>query len=93
LVNGRQSAKLERVVQVLYFAALRDLLGLTEEALELPEEVRTVREFVAHLQQVRPGLRGKMASVRVALDEAFAGDSDALNGVQTIALIPPVAGG
>jgi len=81
------------VVQVLYFAALRELLARDEEALELPEEVRTVREFVLHLQQIRPALRGKMASVRVALDEAFAADSDALDGVQTIALIPPVAGG
>jgi molybdopterin converting factor subunit 1 len=81
------------VVQVLYFAALRDLLGLNEEQLEIPENVRTVREFVQHLQQVRPALKGKMASVRVALDEAFAGDSEVLAGVQTIALIPPVAGG
>ena len=81
------------MVQVLYFAALRDLLGLNEEALEVPEHVRTVSEFVQHLQRVRPALAGKMASVRVALDEAFAGDSDTLTGVRTIALIPPVAGG
>jgi len=82
-----------RVVQVLYFAALRELVGVSEEALEVPESVRTVREFVQHLQRVRPTLSGKMASVRVALDEAFAEDSAALAGVQTIALIPPVAGG
>ena len=81
------------MVQVLYFAALREIVALDQEALELPEEVLTVREFVLHLQQIRPALSGKMASVRVALDEAFAGDSDTLNGVQTIALIPPVAGG
>ncbi len=81
------------MVQVLYFAALRELRGLDEEALALPAEVRTVQEFVLHLQQIRPSLRGKMASVRVALDEAFAADSDLLNGAQTIALIPPVAGG
>ncbi|HET7544636.1 MAG TPA: molybdopterin converting factor subunit 1 [Polyangiaceae bacterium] len=81
------------MVQVLYFAALRDLLGQNEETLELPSSVRTVAEFVRHLQQVRPALNGKMASVRVALDEAFAGDSDTLSGVRTIALIPPVAGG
>lgn len=81
------------MVQVLYFAALRDLLGQHEESLELPASVRTVAEFVQHLQRIRPALNGKMASVRVALDEAFAGDSEPLNGVRTIALIPPVAGG
>lgn len=88
-----RGAKLGCVVQVLYFAALRDLLGLDEESLEVPENVRTVGEFVLHLQRVRPALNGKMASVRVALDEAFAGDSELLAGVRTIALIPPVAGG
>ena len=81
------------MVQVLYFAALRELVGLSEEALEVPENVRTVLEFVQHLQRVRPVLAGQMASVRVALDETFAADSDMLKGVQTVALIPPVAGG
>jgi sulfur-carrier protein len=81
------------VVQVLYFAALRDLLGRNEEALELPETVRTVADFVQHIQQIRPNLRGRMAPVRIALDEDFAADSDVLGAARTIALIPPVAGG
>jgi molybdopterin converting factor subunit 1 len=80
-------------VQVLYFAALRDLSGLVEEHVELPVNVRTVRDLVRHLEQIRPVLAGKLASVRVALDEAFANDSDVLAGVRVIALIPPVAGG
>ena len=80
-------------VQVLYFAALRDLMGLSEEQLELPPEVRLVRDLLDHLPRVRPALAGKLVSVRVALDESFAADSDALAGVRVIALIPPVAGG
>jgi sulfur-carrier protein len=81
------------VVQVLYFAALQELMGRTEEQLELPPEVRTVSDFVGYLQRVRPALAGKLASVRVALDETFANDSDALQSAHVIALIPPVAGG
>jgi len=80
-------------VQVLYFAVLRELTGRSEELLELPLTVHTVRDFVAYLQRARPELSGRMASVRVALDEAFADDSDALGQPRTIALIPPVAGG
>jgi molybdopterin converting factor subunit 1 len=80
-------------VQVLYFAALADLTGKSEERLELPSEVLTVQDFTNYLQRIRPSLAGKLASVRVALDEAFANDPDALVGVQVIALIPPVAGG
>jgi len=81
------------VVQILYFAALAELTGISEEPLELPPELRTVGDFVAHLQRLRPALRGKMASVRVALDEEFALESDLLEQARTIALIPPVAGG
>jgi molybdopterin synthase sulfur carrier subunit len=81
------------VVQVLYFAALQELMGRAEEPMELPADVHTVADFVRYLQRVRPALAGKLASVRVALDETFANDSDALQGAQVIALIPPVAGG
>lgn len=81
------------MVQVLYFAALRELMGRAEEPLELPDAVLTVSDFIRYLESARPALAGKMASVRVALDEAFANDSDALQGAQVIALIPPVAGG
>jgi len=81
------------VVQVLYFAALQELMGRAEEQLELPADVRTVSDFVGYLQRVRPALAGKLASVSVALDETFANDSDALQSAQVIALIPPVAGG
>ncbi|MEP7049399.1 MAG: molybdopterin converting factor subunit 1 [Pseudomonadota bacterium] len=80
-------------VQVLYFAALRELTGLAEEQLELPEGVLLVRDLREHLQRFRPSLAGQLASVRVALDEDFATDLDALAGVRVIALIPPVAGG
>lgn len=81
------------MVKVLYFAALRELAGCEEEPLELPAEVRTVRDFVRYLEQARPALAGKMVSVRVALDESFANDSDPLHDARVIALIPPVAGG
>jgi sulfur-carrier protein len=81
------------VVQVLYFAALADLMGRAEEPLELPADVRTVRDFIRYLERARPALAGKMSSVRIALDETFASDSDALADAHVIALIPPVAGG
>lgn len=81
------------MIQVLYFAALRELVGRDEEFLQLPQAVLTVRDFVSHMQQVRPELAGKLVSVRIAVDETFAEDSELLGDPKTIALIPPVAGG
>lgn len=77
----------------MYFAALRELVGQAEETLELPAGVRTVEDFASYLQQARPILAGKLASVRIALDESFALSEDLLGSAETIALIPPVSGG
>ena len=80
-------------MHILYFAALRELTGQAEEHLFIPSEVRTVRDFVQYMESMRPTLAGKLVSVRVALDETFALDSDLLGAAKVIALIPPVAGG
>ena len=80
-------------VRVLYFAAVRELVGLEEEALELPASVHTIRDFVALLADQRPTLAGSLSSVRIARNEVFADAGDALGEGDVLALIPPVAGG
>ena len=80
-------------VSVLYFAGLRDAVGLSEEAIELPQQVRTVGELCDHLASRHRGYAERRASVRVARNEAFAGDADPVRDGDVIALIPPVAGG
>lgn len=80
-------------VQVLYFAAVRDLAAVAEEPLELPAHVNHVAEFVTFLEGHRPELRGRLESVRVAVNEEFADPSSPVRDGDVIALIPPVAGG
>jgi len=80
-------------VTVLYFAVIREIVGVEEESLDLPAGVRTVADFVARLVELRPPLAGRMASLRVARNEAFAGMAEALAEGDVLALIPPVAGG
>jgi sulfur-carrier protein len=82
-----------KCVKVLYFAAVRDLMGRSDEQLELPETVASVASFVSYLEQQRPRLRGCLGSVRVAVNEAFAEAADPVHDGDVIALIPPVAGG
>lgn len=81
------------VVRVLYFAALRDLLGLSEEAVDVPAEVATVGELAAHLTRRHPALEPRLRFVRLARNEAFAASAEPLADGDVIALIPPVAGG
>ncbi len=77
----------------MYFAALRDLTGREADWLDLPPEAETVGSALDHLQRVRPELRGRLGSVRAALNETFASLTDPIADADTLALIPPVSGG
>ena len=78
---------------VLYFAAVRELVGKDEEILDVPASVTTIRTLAQHLSSVHPALEGRLKHVRFARNEEFASDDEALSEGDTVALIPPVAGG
>jgi len=79
-------------VLVLYFAALRDLAGTSEERVGLAAPL-SVAAFLASLEERRGELRGRLGSVRVAVNEEFSEPSTLLRGGEVVALIPPVSGG
>ena len=80
-------------IKVLYFAAVREIVGKDEEEVDLPASVSTIGALVAHLPSVHGGLAGRMASVRLARNETFATNDEHLEEGDVVALIPPVAGG
>jgi molybdopterin synthase sulfur carrier subunit len=80
-------------ISVLYFAGLRDSIGVADEALDLPEPVRTVGDLRRHLAARHRAYAEQQACVRIARNEAFAADGEVLCEGEVIALLPPVAGG
>jgi molybdopterin synthase sulfur carrier subunit len=83
-------------LRILYFAGLRDAIGLAEETVELadlPGGVRTVGSLADHLATRHSGFRERRAHVRIARNEAFALDDEVVADGDVVALIPPVAGG
>jgi molybdopterin synthase sulfur carrier subunit len=80
-------------VKLLFFAAVRELVGRDEEEVELPADVCTIQQLSAHLEQRYEPLRDRMRSVRLARNEEFAGPNETMKEGDVIALIPPVAGG
>lgn len=78
-------------VRVLYFAALRERVGLAEEDLELAAGA-SVKDLRAALDQRHASLRG-LTGFRVAVNQRFARDQDEVPEGAEVALIPPVAGG
>ncbi|HZU83300.1 MAG TPA: molybdopterin converting factor subunit 1 [Polyangiaceae bacterium] len=81
------------LVRVLYFAGLRDAVGLAEQTLDLPDDVRTVAALSDHLAALHPTYAERRGHVRIARNEAFARDDELLRPGDVVALIPPVAGG
>ena len=81
-----------QVITLLYFAAVRDAMGASEETLDLPREVLTVGDL-ARLLEGRPALSGKLGQVRFAVNETFADPDTKVAHGDVVALIPPVAGG
>jgi molybdopterin converting factor subunit 1 len=80
-------------VQILYFAAVRDLVGKGQETMDLSPDVRTVGALRTRLELAVPALRGRLDAVRWAKNEVFVGMEAALSDGDVVALIPPVAGG
>lgn len=78
-------------VRVFYFAAVRDLVGKSEEVIVLSKDGLTAAEVIVELTEKHPRLL--MDGVRVAVNEEFVELSHGLLDGDTLALIPPVSGG
>jgi molybdopterin converting factor subunit 1 len=82
----------EPLLTILYFAALRDLAGISEEQVACPA-AGNVAGLLGVLEKRHGALLGRLGSVRVAVNEEFVELSTALRGGEVVALIPPVSGG
>jgi len=80
-------------IVVLYFAALRELLGISEEELSLPSGPLDVAGLSRLLAERHPRLGAQLPSVRFAVNEAFVPLGAAVGPGDVVALIPPVSGG
>ncbi|OYV35513.1 MAG: molybdopterin converting factor subunit 1 [Acidocella sp. 20-61-6] len=83
-------------MKILYFAWLREKIGVAQEELAVPGEVRTVRELALWLGQQSPRHAAAFANaglVRCAIDQEFAQGETLINGAAEVAFFPPVTGG
>ena len=83
-------------MKVLYFAWLKQKVGLAEEEVNPPAEVRDVAGLLNWLAQrsVRHGdALARRSVVRVAVNQCYAGPDHPVRPGDEIALFPPVTGG
>ncbi|WP_341991662.1 molybdopterin converting factor subunit 1 [Azorhizobium sp. AG788] len=83
-------------MKVLYFAWLRERVGVAEEQVEPPVEVRTVADLAGWLRARGGGHAHAFenpAVVRAALDRRHVKPDALLHGAREIAFFPPMTGG
>ena len=83
-------------MKLLYFAALRERMGRTEEDLALPPGVATVQDLVRYLSGRDPAGAAAFAQpglVRAAVNQEFAPPSTPVRDGDEVAFFPPVTGG
>ena len=83
-------------LNILYFAALREALGRSAEAVVAPDTVHTVadlRHWLASRGEPWVKLSNTKGNVRVAVNQTMAQESSLLNDGAEVAFFPPVTGG
>jgi len=83
------------MVTLLYFASVKEKLGIARETLELTAEVSDVAALASRLRNrggAWPEALGA-ASLRVAVNQTMTGMNAAISDGDEIAFFPPVTGG
>lgn len=83
-------------MRVLYFALLRERVGMAEETVAPPATVRTVADLLAWLRVRSDGHEAALSNpalVRVAVNQDYATPDQAVAPGDEIAIFPPVTGG
>ena len=83
-------------MKIVYFAWVRERVGKTEEVLDLPAGVKTVRDLIRWLTE-----RGEEYAyafdnpsvIRAAIDRTHVKQDAVLAGAHEIAFFPPMTGG
>lgn len=84
------------MLTILYFAWVREAVGMSEERVEAPAGVTTVGALAQWLSGRTEGHRAALADlgrIRVAVDQQFAPLDTPITGAREIAFFPPVTGG
>ncbi len=83
-------------MRLLYFAWVRERVGVGEEEVAPPSTVTTVAELVAWLaaaSERHAAAFADPARLRAAVDQAFVPLDASVAGAREVAIFPPVTGG
>jgi molybdopterin synthase sulfur carrier subunit len=83
-------------MKAVYFAWVRERIGLAEEEVAPPRDIETVRQLVDWLASRGDGYAAAFANpktIRAAIDKAHVAPDAPIAGAREIAFFPPMTGG
>jgi len=83
-------------MKALYFASVRERVGVAEEDIFPPREVSTVSELMRWLASRGEGYAEAFANartIRAAVDKAHASHEASIASAKEVAFFPPMTGG
>jgi molybdopterin synthase sulfur carrier subunit len=83
-------------VNVLYFAWVKEKVGVGEESVNPPSDVATVADLMTWLSARSPGHAAAFADrklVKAAVDQVHSPLAASVRGAKEVAFFPPVTGG
>ena len=83
-------------MRLLYFAWVRERIGLPGEEVSLPAEIATAGDLLAWLKRRGPEYENALSeprAIRIAVDHVHARPETPLAGASEVALFPPMTGG
>lgn len=83
-------------VKLVYFAWVRERIGLADETVELPDDVTTGQQLIAWLTSRGENYAFALAeplAIRIAADQELVEPDEHIAAAHEIALFPPMTGG
>lgn len=83
-------------MKLLYFAWLRERIGVPEEDIDLPASVTTAHELITFLGAKGDNYQAAFSDldlIKVAIDQEHAPLEASVVGAREVAFFPPVTGG
>ncbi|CCF18879.1 Molybdenum cofactor biosynthesis protein D [Pseudorhizobium banfieldiae] len=84
------------MTKLIYFAWVRERIGKPEEEIELPDDVKTVRDLLVHLKTLGEEYEAALQYpevIRVALDQEHVEHHEKIGTPREIGIFPPMTGG
>ncbi len=83
-------------MKILSFSWIRERVGMGEEVIDLPGNIKTVEDFLTWLKSRGEEFEAVLEHpdiIRVAIDHEHTGHDEPIGDASEIALFPPMTGG